>query len=67
MEAKIEANNQKFEVLQGTLIFQMAIYQARREAMQEKTDANLKEMMVEMRAWPRDEGLPTKAGGLSGK
>jgi hypothetical protein len=36
METKIEADDEKFEVLQGTLIFWMDINQARTEAMQEK-------------------------------
>jgi hypothetical protein len=52
MEAKIEGNN-KLEVLQ---VFRMDIHQARTEAMQEKTDANVTEMeaghkiLAEMRA-----------------
>jgi hypothetical protein len=33
LEAKIEDNNKKFEVLQDTLISQVDIHQARTEAM----------------------------------
>jgi hypothetical protein len=44
MEAKIEANNEKFQVLQGTLVSWMDINQVRTGAMQAKTDASLKEM-----------------------
>jgi hypothetical protein len=36
MEAKIEANNEKFEALQGPLVSWMDILQDRTEAMQEK-------------------------------
>jgi hypothetical protein len=56
MEAKTDANNEKLEVLQGTLIFRMDVHQARTKVMQEKMDASLKEMkaghemMAEMRA-----------------
>jgi hypothetical protein len=44
MKASTEANNEKFEVLRGILFSQTDIHRARTEAMQEKTDANLKEM-----------------------
>jgi hypothetical protein len=44
MEAKIENTNGQFAVFQGALVSQMVIHQARTEAMQEKTDANLKKM-----------------------
>jgi hypothetical protein len=60
MEAEIRANNEKFQVLQGTLVSQTDIHQARTEAVQEKMDANLKE---EMMAWQRDEGLPRGHNG----
>jgi uncharacterized protein YfkK (UPF0435 family) len=33
MEARIDASNEKFEILQGTLIFQMNYHQARTEAV----------------------------------
>jgi hypothetical protein len=35
MEAKIEANNKKFEVFRGTLVSQMDIHLARTETIQE--------------------------------
>jgi hypothetical protein len=41
MKAEMRASNKEFEVLQGALISQMDIHQARTEAMQEKTYANL--------------------------
>jgi hypothetical protein len=48
MEAKIEDNGEKFEVLRGTLVFWMDIHQARAEANQErleaKVEANLEDM-----------------------
>jgi hypothetical protein len=44
LEAKIETNNEKFETLRGTLVFRIDFHQARTEVMQEKTDANLKEI-----------------------
>jgi hypothetical protein len=57
MEAKIGANNEKSEIFQDTLVSRMDIHHARKEVMQEKSDANLKEMkagqemmMTEMRA-----------------
>jgi hypothetical protein len=37
MEAKIQANIEKFEVLQDTLVSLMDIHQARTETMQEKS------------------------------
>jgi hypothetical protein len=36
IEAKIEANNEKFEVLQGTVVSRMDIHQPRTEFMQGK-------------------------------
>jgi hypothetical protein len=45
------ADNKKFEVLWDTLISQMDIHHVRAEAMQEKMDVNLKEIIAEMRAW----------------
>jgi hypothetical protein len=44
MEYKTEANIEKSEVLQGTLVSLMDVHQARTETMQEKTDARLKEI-----------------------
>jgi hypothetical protein len=35
LEAKIEANNEKSEILSGTLVSRMDIHQARTKAMQE--------------------------------
>jgi hypothetical protein len=43
MEGQIQNTNEKFVVLQGTLVSQMDIHQTRTKAMQEKTDPNLKE------------------------
>jgi hypothetical protein len=43
MKAEIRANNKKFEVLQGALVSQLGVHQARTEVMQEKTCTNLKE------------------------
>jgi hypothetical protein len=59
IKAEIRANNENFEVLQGTLVSRMDIHQARTEAMQDETDANLKKgikasiegIKEEMRAW----------------
>jgi hypothetical protein len=48
VKAEIRANNPKFDVLQGAFMSQVDIHQARREAMQEKMDANLKE---ELETW----------------
>jgi hypothetical protein len=45
MKAEIRTNNEKFEALQGALISQMCIHQAKTKAMQEKTYTNLKEEM----------------------
>jgi hypothetical protein len=42
-ETEIRANNDKFDVLQGTLVSWMVIHQARIETIQGKSDANLKE------------------------
>jgi hypothetical protein len=36
VEARIEANNEKFEVFQGTVVFQMYIHQARTVSIQEE-------------------------------
>jgi hypothetical protein len=44
MQESKKANNEKFEVLQGTLISWMDIHQTRTEAMQEKSDTHLKEI-----------------------
>jgi hypothetical protein len=44
MEGKIEENNKKYEVLPGTVVSRIDIHQAGTEAMQERADANLKEM-----------------------
>jgi hypothetical protein len=44
MEAKIEANNEQFQVLLGTLVSRVDIHQARREA-------NQWEMTAKMAAW----------------
>jgi hypothetical protein len=41
MKAEISANNKTFEVLQGTLISQMDIHQARTEANQERLEAKI--------------------------
>jgi hypothetical protein len=38
MEVRIEANNEKFEVLQGTLVSHMDIHQARPVSTQESQD-----------------------------
>jgi hypothetical protein len=62
MKPEIRAHNEKFEVLQGCIVSRMDIHQARAEAMQEKTDAKLKEeikaskeeMKGEMRAWRKE-------------
>jgi hypothetical protein len=42
MEFEIEANIEKFEVLQGTLVSLMGIHQTRTEAVQEKTGGQTK-------------------------
>lgn len=58
LEAKIEdeikTNNEKFEVLQSTLISQMDIYQAMREAIQE-------EIIAKGHAWNAVMELQTEA------
>jgi uncharacterized protein YPO0396 len=41
MDARIEANNKKLEVLQSTLVSRMHIHQARSEPTQEEMKANL--------------------------
>jgi hypothetical protein len=44
MDAKIVANNEHFEVLRGTLVSRVDIYQA-------MTEANQREMTAKMAAW----------------
>jgi hypothetical protein len=36
METRIDVNNEKFEVLQSALVFQLAIHRARTEATEDK-------------------------------
>jgi hypothetical protein len=63
MKTNLEAkNNEKFEVLQDTLITRLEIYQARTGAMQERTDANLQEMKEEIMA-----NLKTQVGSLASR
>jgi hypothetical protein len=45
-QERMEASNKKFEILKGTLVSQMDIHKAKTEAMQEKMDTNLKEMIA---------------------
>jgi hypothetical protein len=54
VEAKIEASNEKFEVLQDTLVSQMDIHQARTEAMKEKMDTHQESMEAKMDAWLKE-------------
>jgi hypothetical protein len=65
MEAKIEANNEKFEVHRGTLVSRMDANQARTKATEEdieaKTDAHQERMeakmdvrLGEMKAWRKE-------------
>jgi hypothetical protein len=61
MEARLEANNKKFEVLQSTLstlVSWMDIHQARREAVQEeiiaKMDAHQERLGASMNAWRKE-------------
>jgi acetolactate synthase small subunit len=69
MEAKIQANNEKFEALQGSLASRMDIHQARREAMQEKSDTNGKEMKVGQEHLKEEimAGLKTQIGCLASR
>jgi hypothetical protein len=41
IKAEIKTNNEKFEVLQSTLVSRIAIHQARTEAIQEVMGANM--------------------------
>jgi hypothetical protein len=41
MEARIEANNEKFEALRGTLLSRMVIHQARTQDIQEEMEAKM--------------------------
>jgi hypothetical protein len=54
-EARINANNEKFEVLRGTLVSRMDTHQARTKAIQEeimsKMDAHQERMETSMNAW----------------
>jgi hypothetical protein len=55
METKIEASNEKFEVLRGTLVSRMDAHQTRTKTTQEdiqaKTDAHQEGMEAKMDAW----------------
>jgi hypothetical protein len=51
IKGKIDTNNEKFEVLQGTLISQMDIHQARTQSTQEDTKAKIHIHQEKMDAW----------------
>jgi hypothetical protein len=54
MKAEIRANNEKFEVLQGTLFSRMDAYHAKTEANHEemtKLDAHYEMMRASVNAW----------------
>jgi hypothetical protein len=62
MEARIDANNEKFEVLPSTLVSLMDIHQAMTEAIQEEKGWSHYEYLANY-----DEGSPRSDGGLSGE
>jgi hypothetical protein len=54
LEAKMDANNEKFEVLKGTLVSQMDAHQARTEAhhkMMAMLDAHHERVKASVNAW----------------
>jgi uncharacterized protein YPO0396 len=70
MEARIDANNEKFWVLRSSIVSRMDIYQARTEDNQEeiitKTDAHQESMGASVNIlMERDDGLPKRYRGLS--
>jgi hypothetical protein len=58
MEAKVQTNNGKFEILWGTLVPWIDIHQARIEVIQEgiiaKMDAHQERMEASMNAWQKE-------------